>query len=114
LALFKKTDYSQAGIPMMPNVAGDRSTRRQIFTYAIIVGSVATLPWLLGHADAVYGAVSLILGAQFIRLAWHVVARGDDAGDRAAKRLFSFSIFYLFALFATRLGEAAFTAIAGV
>ena len=114
LALFKKADYAEAGIPMMPNVAGDRSTRRQIFAYAVIVSAVATTPWLLGHATPVYGAVSLALGAQFIRLAWHVVARGDEAGDRAAKRLFGFSIFYLFALFAIRLGEAAFIAIAGV
>ena len=113
LALFKKADYAQAGIPMMPNVAGDRSTRRQIFTYAVIVSIVATAPWLLGHASLVYGAVSLALGAQFIRLAWHVVALGDEAGDRVAKRLFRFSIFYLFALFAVRLGEAALTAIAG-
>ena len=113
LALFKKADYAQAGIPMMPNVAGDRSTRRQIFTYAVIVSLAATTPWLLGHATPVYGAVSVVLGAQFIRLAWHVVARGDDAGDRAAKRLFGFSIFFLFALFAVRLGEAAYTAIAG-
>ena len=113
LALFKKADYAQAGIPMMPVVAGDRSTRRQIFTYAVIVSTVATLPWLLGHTTPVYGAVSLVLGGQFIRLAWHVVARGDEAGDRAAKRLFRFSIFYLFALFAVRLGEAAFIAIAG-
>ena len=113
LALFKKADYAQAGIPMMPNVAGDRSTRRQIFTYAVIVSLAATTPWLLGHATPVYGAVSVLLGAQFIRLAWHVVARGDDAGDRAAKRLFGFSIFFLFALFAVRLGEAAYTAIAG-
>ena len=113
LALFKKADYAEAGIPMMPNVAGDRSTRRQIFTYAVIVSTVATTPWLLGHTTPVYGAVSLILGGQFIRLAWHVVARGDEAGDRAAKRLFRFSIFYLFALFAVRLGEAVFTAIAG-
>ena len=114
LALFKKADYAEAGIPMMPNVAGDRSTRRQILAYAVIVSLTATGPWLLGHATAVYGAVSLALGAQFVRLAWHVVARGDDAGDRAAKRLFSFSIFYLFTLFAVRLGEAAYTAIAGV
>jgi len=114
LALYKKTDFAEAGIPMMPNVAGDRSTRRQIFVYAIIVATVATMPWLLGHATLVYGAVSLALGAQFIRLAWHVVARGDEAGNRAAKRLFGFSIFYLFALFAVRLGEAAFAAIAGI
>ena len=114
LALYKKTDFAEAGIPMMPNVAGDRSTRRQIFVYAIIVAIVATMPWLLGHATLVYGAVSLALGAQFIRLAWHVVARGDEAGNRAAKRLFGFSIFYLFALFAVRLGEAAFAAIAGI
>ncbi len=113
LALFKKADYAQAGIPMMPNVAGDRSTRRQILGYAVVVSLVALAPWLLGHTTPVYGAVSLVLGALFIGLAWQVVARGDEAGNRAAKRLFGFSIFYLFALFAVRLGEAAFAAIAG-
>jgi len=113
LALFKKADYAEAGIPMMPNVAGDRSTRRRIFAYAVIVSAVAVAPWLLGHAGVVYGVVSLVLGAQFIRRAWHVVARGDEAEDRAAKRLFAFSIFYLFALFAVRLGEAAFATFAG-
>ncbi len=113
LALFKKADYAQAGIPMMPNIAGDRATRRQIFGYAVIVSLVATAPWLLGHATLVYGVVALLLGGQFVRLAWHVVVRGDAAGNRAAKRLFGFSIFYLFALFAVRLGEAAYAVIAG-
>jgi protoheme IX farnesyltransferase len=113
LALLRKADYAEAGIPMMPNVAGDRSTRRQILAYAVIVSLVAMAPWLLGHVSPVYGAVSLVLGAQFIRLAWHVVARSDQAGDQAAKRLFGFSIFYLFTLFAVRLGEAAFIANAG-
>ena len=113
LALFKKADYAQAGIPMMPNVAGDRSTRRQIFAYAVIVSLVAMAPWLLGHASVAYGAVSLVLGAQFVRLAWQVVARGDKAGNQAAKRLFAFSIFYLFTLFAVRLGEAVVIANAG-
>ncbi|TJW42713.1 MAG: protoheme IX farnesyltransferase, partial [Mesorhizobium sp.] len=48
LALFKSDDYARAGIPMMPNVAGQASTRRQIFSYALILAPVGVLPWALG------------------------------------------------------------------
>ena len=49
LALFKSDDYARAGIPMMPNVAGEASTRRQIFAYAVVVAVVGVLPWFLGY-----------------------------------------------------------------
>src|SRR5690348_14560795 len=45
LALFKSDDYARAGIPMMPNVAGQASTRRQIFAYSLILAPVGVLPW---------------------------------------------------------------------
>ncbi|MBZ9733249.1 heme o synthase [Mesorhizobium sp. CA18] len=104
LALFKSDDYARAGIPMMPNVAGHASTRRQIFAYALILAPVGVLPWALGYTTAGYGVVSAALGAGFVWYAWKVLAMAD--GDRAmkpAKALFGYSLLYLFAIFAAYL-----------
>ncbi|TPI29201.1 protoheme IX farnesyltransferase [Mesorhizobium sp. B3-1-6] len=104
LALFKSDDYARAGIPMMPNVAGQASTRRQIFAYALILAPVGVLPWALGYTTAGYGVVSAVLGAGFVWHAWKVLAMADD--DRAmkpAKALFGYSLLYLFAIFAAYL-----------
>ncbi|MBZ9849591.1 heme o synthase [Mesorhizobium sp. CA14] len=104
LALFKSDDYARAGIPMMPNVAGHASTRRQIFAYALILAPVGVLPWALGYTTAGYGLVSAALGAGFVWYAWKVLAMADD--DRAmkpAKALFGYSLLYLFAIFAAYL-----------
>jgi protoheme IX farnesyltransferase len=104
LALFKSDDYARAGIPMMPNVAGQASTRRQIFAYALTLAPVGVLPWALGYTTAGYGVVSAALGAGFVWYAWKVLAMADD--DRAmrpAKALFGYSLLYLFAIFAAYL-----------
>jgi protoheme IX farnesyltransferase len=104
LALFKSDDYARAGIPMMPNVAGHASTRRQIFAYALVLAPVGVLPWALGYATAGYGVVSAVLGAGFVWYAWKVLGMADD--DRAmkpAKALFGYSLLYLFAIFAAYL-----------
>ncbi|QDZ00505.1 protoheme IX farnesyltransferase [Nitratireductor mangrovi] len=104
LALFKSGDYARAGIPMMPNVAGVASTRRQIFAYALVIAPVGVLPWALGFASAAYGAVSAGLGAGFVWYAWQVLQMADgDRSMRPAKALFAFSILYLFAIFAAYL-----------
>jgi len=106
LALFKSEDYARAGIPMMPNVAGQASTRRQIFAYALILAPVGILPWALGFTTSAYGAVSAVLGAGFVWYAWKVLGMADD--DRAmkpAKALFGYSLLYLFAIFATYLAD---------
>ncbi|RAZ92809.1 protoheme IX farnesyltransferase [Mesorhizobium hawassense] len=104
LALFKSDDYARAGIPMMPNVAGQASTRRQIFAYALILAPVGVLPWALGYTTAGYGAVAVVLGLGFVWYAWKVLGMSDD--DRAmkpAKALFGYSLLYLFAIFAAYL-----------
>ncbi|MER8590169.1 MULTISPECIES: heme o synthase [unclassified Mesorhizobium] len=106
LALFKSEDYAKAGIPMMPNVAGQASTRRQIFAYALVLAPVGVLPWVLGFTTPVYGIVALLLGAGFVWYAWRVLQMADD--DRAmkpAKALFGYSLLYLFAIFAAYLGD---------
>ncbi|CDX28874.1 protoheme IX farnesyltransferase [Mesorhizobium plurifarium] len=104
LALFKSDDYARAGIPMMPNVAGQASTRRQIFAYALILAPVGVLPWALGYTTAGYGVVSAVLGAGFVWYAWKVLAMAaDDRAMKPAKALFGYSLLYLFAIFAAYL-----------
>ncbi len=107
LALFKSGDYELAGIPMLPNVAGERSTRRHIFGYALLVAPVGVLPFVLGFAGPVYGVVSAVLGALFIWYAWKVLCMPDsDRRMQPAKSLFRFSLIYLAAVFAVLLIES--------
>jgi protoheme IX farnesyltransferase len=107
LALFKCDDYARAGIPMMPNVAGAASTRRQIFAYAMVLAPVGVLPWILGFTSLWYGVVSLALGIGFIWYAWKVLRMSDnDRAMKPAKALFAFSLLYLFAIFAVYLADA--------
>ena len=112
LALFRREDYARAGIPMMPNVAGEPSTRAQILAYALAGAPVAVAPWALGFAGPVYGLVSAALCLQFIRLAVRLLRVGDSGNYRAARQLFGFSILYLFLLFAVLLGEVIVSRIA--
>jgi protoheme IX farnesyltransferase len=113
LALFRSDDYARAGVPMLPVVAGPDATRLQILLYTVVLVAVAVAPWLLGYFDAVYGMTSLILGGGMLVLAINVYRRrvGGEA-LRATRNLFAFSIFYLFALFATLLVEVVVRAIA--
>jgi protoheme IX farnesyltransferase len=106
LALFKSGDYERAGVPMMPNVAGHRSTRRQIFVYSVIVAFAGVLPTVIGHASMAYGAVAACLGVAFVWYAWRVLrAPEQDASMRPAKALFGYSLLYLFAIFAVLLAD---------
>ncbi|RTE89159.1 heme o synthase [Bradyrhizobium sp. LVM 105] len=113
LALFRSDDYARAGIPMLPNVAGPDATRLQILLYTVVLIAVAAAPWALGYFDAVYGIVSLILGAGMLALAINVYLRRERAASlRATRKLFAFSILYLFVLFATLLVEVVVRALA--
>lgn len=111
LALIKSDDYSRAGVPMLPVVAGDRATRIQIVLYALVLAPVATVPWFMGFGGLAYGVLSLSLGALFVALAVRLYFAGVQRRNRAAGELFGFSIVYLFLLFAVLLGEHLFTAI---
>ncbi len=101
LALFKSDDYGRAGIPMMPNVAGEASTRRQIFAYSLLVAVAGVLPTAFGFASLVYGAAAAALGAGFVWYAWGVLRmQPADRSMKPAKALFGYSLLYLFAIFA--------------
>jgi heme o synthase len=106
LALYKATDYEAAGVPMLPVVAGAKETRRQIVIYSLLLVPLACTPVLTGLGGIAYGVASVGLGAVFLALAFAVGRAADgQASDRAARRLFAFSILYLFLLFAVLLAE---------
>lgn len=101
LALFMKADYGAAGIPMLPNVAGRKVTRNQIFGYSWLMAAAVLAPWALGLTGAIYGCPALALTLAFVVLAfavWRNVAT-EAAEMKPEKRLFAFSILYLFLLF---------------
>jgi protoheme IX farnesyltransferase len=106
LALYRCRDYERVGVPMLPVVAGPEETRRQIVLYSLILVPLAVTPYFIGLGGIAYLVTSVALGAVFLALAFNVrrITEGRE-GDAAAKKLFTFSIFYLFALFAVILGE---------
>ena len=114
LALVRNEDYQRANIPMMPVVAGAPETRRQILIYAALLAPLGVLPTLIGMSSVFYGLLAGVLGVNFIRLSWQLFrAPSDDA----ARRLFGFSIIYLFLLFLALVVDQALVAgqlLAGV
>jgi heme o synthase len=114
LSLTRTEDYVLAGIPMLPVIAGKDATRRQILIYSVVLALIGMAPWLFGYSNAVYGATAAIAGALIVALALRLQSAGDGArAQRAAQQLFSFSILYLFVLFAALLIENAFAPAAG-
>jgi protoheme IX farnesyltransferase len=107
LSLFVRSDYAAAGIPMLPVVAGERSTRRQIFIYSLPMAAAAIAPWPLGLAGTIYGLSATVLSAVFLILAARVLASRTTEPARMAeeKKLFAYSVFYLFALFAVLVAD---------
>jgi protoheme IX farnesyltransferase len=106
LALYRCRDYERVGVPMLPVVAGPDETRRQILLYSLVLTPLAVAPYFVGLGGVVYLCSSVVLGAVFLWLAAQVwrIREGREA-DHAAKRLFGFSILYLFLLFGVLLGE---------
>ncbi len=107
LSLFMSDDYAKAGIPMLPVVAGERATRRQIFLYTLPMVGSAVAPYALGYAGALYGAVAVAASVPFVALAAIVGFRVSAPGDGMVmeRRLFFFSILYLFTLFAVLVAD---------
>jgi protoheme IX farnesyltransferase len=102
LSLWRAGDYARAGVPMLPVVAGDAETRRQILIYSLILAPLGMAPWLAGYAGLLYGVVATVAGIGIVALAVQV---RRETGLVAAKRLFGFSILYLFVLFAVLLAD---------
>jgi heme o synthase len=105
LSISRAGEYSRAGIPMLPVVAGTAETKRQILIYCILLVPISILPCILGFAGTIYGATAGMSGATMILLAV-LLCRSSDTEKGPAPRLFAFSIPYLFMLFATLLADA--------
>ena len=102
LALVKNDDYKQAGVPMLPVVAGPAETRKQILIYALILAPTGLAPYALSMTTLLYPLVAVVMGIVFVGLAVSLYRKPSDA---AAWKLFKFSIFYLFILFAALIAD---------
>lgn len=97
LALMIRDDYAQVGVPMLPVVAGNAATTRQIFAYSLVLIPVTLLlVYPLNVTGVVYGAIALLLGGIFIQKTWVLMKNPDDR--QQARSLFKFSILYLMLL----------------
>ena len=105
LSLYRANEYARAGIPMLPVVAGRTETQRQILLYTLVLAPVGVAPWLLGFAGAAYGAVAVAGGSIMLLLALRLRGQSGAVEEQTAKRLFAFSVLYLFVLFAMLLVE---------
>jgi protoheme IX farnesyltransferase len=107
LSLFVRSDYAAAGVPMLPVVSGPTVTRQQIALYSLPMAAAAIAPWPLGLAGPLYGLAATLLSLAFLVLALQVLANRatDPAGMKPEKRLFAFSILYLFALFGALVAD---------
>jgi heme o synthase len=114
LSLLRADDYARARVPMLPVVAGPQETRRQIVLYALLLAPAGLTPWLFGGAGVVYAVTAAVAGALMVALAWRVKRATAGEGEaRAARGLFSYSILYLFTLFAVLLVERGLPALSG-
>jgi protoheme IX farnesyltransferase len=104
LSLYRVDDYAAAGVPMLPVVSGSRETRRQILLYTLVLWPVTVGPWLLGIAGDLYVTGALLLNAVFTGTAIQVFR---DDSDRCARRMFAFSLLYLFLIFSLLLVDRA-------
>jgi protoheme IX farnesyltransferase len=107
LSMFVRSDYAAAGVPMLPVTDGLAATRRQIAVYSLPLAAAAIAPWPLGLAGPVYGIAAVALNLLFVAMALQVL--GNRATEPSAmgpeKRLFGYSVLYLFALFAALVAD---------
>jgi heme o synthase len=98
LALFRIQDYRDCSVPMMPVIKGSLYTKKQMLFYTILMLITCTMPYFLGMAGIIYLTVSSILGLIF--LGYSILLFKDD-DLRRSKKLFWYSIIYLFGIFLT-------------
>jgi heme o synthase len=96
LALWRNDDYRRANIPMLPVVAGEKTTRQQMILYTLILTPFVLSPYFMGLTGAVYLVGASLLQALFILNAFRVL---QETGYKFARIMFGYSIFYLFGLF---------------
>jgi protoheme IX farnesyltransferase len=107
LSLFVRSDYAAAKVPMLPVVAGIENTRLQIFLYSLPLAAAAVAPWGLNLTGGIYGVSAIVLSIVFVLFSGAVFTNQatEPSGMKPERRLFAFSIVYLFGLFAALVGD---------
>jgi len=106
LALYKQGDYGAAGIPMLPNVAGEAATKLQILIYSLVLVAATIAPFALGFSGLIYAAFAAASGLWFVYLAVRLfLTRDSQPMRRAARSLFTYSLSYLFVVFVALLAD---------
>lgn len=100
LALYRRKDYENAGLPMLPVTHGEKFTRLHILLYTVVLFAVTMMPFISGMSGAVYLTSAVLLGAVFLAYAWKIYR---DYSDDLARKAFRYSIVYLSLLFAALL-----------
>jgi protoheme IX farnesyltransferase len=109
LSLYKLDDYKKADIPMLPAVSGVEFTKKNIFIYALILFPITILPFNFNFAGLIYLIPTLILGIIYIFLTYKLFkAKNKISEEKYSKKIFSFSILYLFLIFSLLLIESFF------
>ncbi len=103
LALYRRRDYAKVGVPMLPLVAGVRETKKQILLYTLGLVPLTLAPYAIGFSGALYGVIAFLLGVGFVLCAVRV---WFDRTDRSARRMFAFSILYLFLVFSAMVADS--------
>ncbi|MBE8190813.1 MAG: protoheme IX farnesyltransferase [Alphaproteobacteria bacterium] len=101
LALIKNEDYKRVNIPMLPVVAGIKTTLWNILAYSLLLVGASALPYVLGFSGLLYMQVAMIMGAGFLTLAITTLLVRQK--NKWAGGLFAYSIFYLFVIFSALL-----------
>jgi protoheme IX farnesyltransferase len=97
LALMIRDDYAKVGIPMLPVVAGEESTTRQIWYYSLLVVPASLLLiYPLRESGVIYGVIALLLGSVFLQKAWQLLHNPTD--KQMARSMFKYSILYMMLL----------------
>ena len=102
LALYRREEYAQAGLPMLPVTHGEAYTRLHVLLYTLLLFAVSMLPVGTGMGGWIYLLGAVLLGGRFIRYGWRLYRQYSDA---LAKETFRYSIWYLSALFAIMLAD---------
>jgi len=111
LALYRRKDYENAGLPMLPNTHGEEYTRLQILLYTVVLFVVTLMPFISGMSGVLYLVAAVALGAVFLGYAWKIYREYSDA---LARKTFRYSIVYLSLLFAALLVDHYVHALIGV
>ena len=104
LSLYKSDDYRKAKIPMLPIISGIKTTKLNIFIYALILFPVSISPYILNYSGEFYFVVSSILSAYYVFISYKLFKEKNSIKEKKlATKLFTFSILYLFMIFTSIL-----------